>query len=305
MMAMLSGGGGKKSKKSAGKKKNNKKTTETKNENKNKNNNDDEPKAEKRERSTSKSSSKGVTDKPLINSDEMNDDKDSETPTDSSSSSSTTTKSTYKPPMGAGGGMGGMIMNAAMLNRTNLKSGGKGKGKVKGKGKGSNEEEEKILEIVSKKHGKRHIRLFVPLDQYIVYKKGDNGKGLQIDSFCDNKYGKMMEEKGLKIGWKLTKIAKQDATKMSLFVIKNQLTNQAQTSGKNGYNITFEGEYEKKGTPQPQPKSTPLKPITNKNQSTIPSIQQAIPNKAETPDPVDLDESYVLFLFYYFIAILR
>merc|ERR1712154_351834 len=55
-----------------------------------------------------------------------------------------------------------------------------------------------------------------------------------------------MESKGIKIGWTLTKIAKKDATKMSIFVIKNELINNHRAAGPKGYNITFEGEYIKK-----------------------------------------------------------
>ena len=304
MKAMLGGG----FKRKSGKTNKKKETTEIAK------SNNDEPKGGKRDRSTSKSFSKGVTDKPLIDPNSINKDDSSKTPdvnsnNNNNNNNGTTTKSPYKPPIGGGmGGMGGMMMNAGMLNRSNLKKTGS---KPKSKATGSNDEE-KILEIVSKKHGKRHVRLFAPLDQYIVSKKGDDGKGLQIESFVDNKYGKMMEEKGLKVGWKLTKIAKQDATKMSLFIIKNQLTNQAQMSGKNGYNITFEGAYEKKGASkqsqptqqqsisnQNYPMSTPLKPTSNQNQSPISPLQQAIPNKAVSPEPTNLNQCVLRFCVLY------
>eukprot|EP00484_Ammonia_sp_Unknown_P004332 CAMPEP_0197077412 /NCGR_PEP_ID=MMETSP1384-20130603/212607_1 /TAXON_ID=29189 /ORGANISM="Ammonia sp." /LENGTH=1280 /DNA_ID=CAMNT_0042516279 /DNA_START=629 /DNA_END=4471 /DNA_ORIENTATION=+ len=234
------------------------------------NNNDSQkepssPQPKGRDRGQSRSFSKGVTTQPLIDPAELNQNQ----PSSPNASSTSPAVSSYKPPGGGMGGMGGMMaMNAQMLNRSALKKANKGGAASTEK----KEEEEKILEIVSKKHGKRHVRLFASLDKYMSYEKGENGKGLRIASFMENKYGKAMQEKGLKVGWTLTKIAKQDATKMSLLIIKNQLNTQAQMNGAKGYNITFEGAYEKNGgaedaQPEPQqhviPMSAPLQPVAN------------------------------------------
>eukprot|EP01084_Bolivina_argentea_P294265 506272_1 len=103
-----------------------------------------------------------------------------------------------------------------------------------------NECEDKLIEIISTKPNKITVRLFVELREYIISKKGNNGKGLIVNGFCDNKYGKEIENIGIKIGWKLTKIAKQNVSKMSLNIIENRLRKQTEMSKKKGYVVTFE-----------------------------------------------------------------
>ena len=111
----------------------------------------------------------------------------------------------------------------------------------------ANEHKEKVLEIVSKKHGKRHVLLYAPIDVYIVSKPGKDGVGLQIESFVDNKYGKAMEYNGVKVGWKVTKLAKEEVMKMSYDIIEGSLVQLYKLSGKNGYNVTFEDVYRTSG----------------------------------------------------------
>eukprot|EP00485_Elphidium_margaritaceum_P010770 CAMPEP_0202687948 /NCGR_PEP_ID=MMETSP1385-20130828/3495_1 /ASSEMBLY_ACC=CAM_ASM_000861 /TAXON_ID=933848 /ORGANISM="Elphidium margaritaceum" /LENGTH=854 /DNA_ID=CAMNT_0049342813 /DNA_START=110 /DNA_END=2674 /DNA_ORIENTATION=- len=101
-----------------------------------------------------------------------------------------------------------------------------------------------ILEIVSKKHGKRHVRLFVELDKYIACRAAEpDGNGLQIESFRDNEYGASMQEKGLKRGWRLTKIDKLEVAALTLAGIKEKVAAHMTAGGSGGYNITFEGDH--------------------------------------------------------------
>merc|ERR1712228_880537 len=102
-------------------------------------------------RKRSRSFSKSITDKPLIDETENQKKPSTATPTP-------------------------MIVNSTMLKKNALKS-------------STTKTEEKIMEVVAKKDNIVQIRCFAALTEYILYKKGENGKGLMIESFVDNKYG--------------------------------------------------------------------------------------------------------------------
>eukprot|EP01083_Nonionella_stella_P031684 86744_1 len=99
--------------------------------------------------------------------------------------------------------------------------------------------DEKIIEVISKKDNLFHLRLFTEFNNYVAFRKGEQGKGIQIETFCDNKYGQTMGSLGVQIGWKVTKIRAQDVTKLKFFIIKNQLQHEARQCGKKGYDITL------------------------------------------------------------------
>merc|ERR1712228_1006043 len=120
-----------------------------------------------------------------------------------------------------------MIVNSTMLTKNALKS-------------STTKTEEKIMEVVAKKDNIVQIRCFAALTEYILYRKGENGKGLMIESFVDNKYGKKMQESGIATEWILTKMEHQNVAKKSHFIVKNQLITLAQMNGKKGYVLTFE-----------------------------------------------------------------
>ena len=124
------------------------------------------------------------------------------------------------------------MVSPDMLHRNALKSRSKSP---------TNNSEDRMVEVVAEGDNWQCLRLFAPMERYLEGKKQQNGKGLEIGSFLDNPFGNMMQSTSrVKVGWTLTKLGKQDVSKLSLFILKNQLANQAQMTKSEGYQVTFQ-----------------------------------------------------------------
>eukprot|EP01083_Nonionella_stella_P115367 341974_1 len=93
---------------------------------------------------------------------------------------------------------------------------------------------DKMIDVLSKKDNMIQIRLFLPLSDCVTFRKGEKGDGLQIESYCDNKYGTQMESLGIGIGWKLFKIGERDVTS-----VEQLLPHDQSAIVKEGYEVTF------------------------------------------------------------------
>eukprot|EP01084_Bolivina_argentea_P028602 53139_1 len=90
-------------------------------------------------------------------------------------------------------------------------------------------------ELVKEDIGLKVVRLFSSYDKYFNGIKGENGKSLIIDTIKDENFKNLNISKG----WKLSKLGKRNVLKTSFIMLKNQLTAQASTAKKFGYELTF------------------------------------------------------------------
>ena len=111
------------------------------------------------------------------------------------------------------------------------------------------DQEQKMMEVVSKEDDIVKIRCFAPLNEYISSKRGKYGKGLIIERFECNEYGKKMKASGIKIGWILTRMDKHKVINKSYNFIKKKLKMIAKIYQKDGYELTFQRPKEKKMKP--------------------------------------------------------